>query len=268
MRSFDGRTAFITGGASGIGFALAKLLAAEGMRLVLADLDQDRLDTASESIRAQGGASVLPLVLDVRHEQGWSEALAQAWEWGEGVALLCNSAGVAMGGRLWEQDPALWRLIIEINLFGAYNGVRAFLPPMLQSGAEGHVVNIASIAAYRATAQLSAYTASKHALLGMSECLRLELEGTPIGVSVVGPGSTATDLGRTAQQVAAREGFAQSESGEELSNRLALGLSPDIVAARIVAGIQAGQFHILTHPDSRPSLERRFEEMMAGYPAP
>jgi NAD(P)-dependent dehydrogenase (short-subunit alcohol dehydrogenase family) len=266
MRSFSGGTAFITGGASGIGLALARLLAVEGMNLVLADLNEAQLEAAAESLTAQG-ASILPLLLDVRDEKGWRGAVAQAWEWNGGVHLLCNSAGVAMGGRVWEQEPALWRLIVEINLFGAYNGINALLPHMLESGTEGHIVNIASIAAYRATALLSAYTASKHALLGLSECLKLELEGTPIGVSVVGPGSTATDLGRTAQWVAAREGLAVA-NGEELARRLAVGVNPDVVASRILDGVRNRQFHILTHPETRPSLEQRFNEMMAGYPTP
>lgn len=263
MRSFRGGTAFITGGASGIGLALARLLAAEGMNLALADLNEAQLEAAAKSLATEG-ASVLPLLLDVRDESGWRAAAARAWDWNGGVHLLCNSAGVAMGGRVWEQDPALWRLIVEINLFGAYNGIRTLLPRMLESGAEGHIVNIASIAAYRATALLSAYTASKHALLGLSECLKLELEGTAIEVSVVGPGGTATDLGRTAQWVAEREGVVLP-NGEELTRRLASGLNPDVVAQRILAGLRSRQFHILTHPETRPSLEQRFNDMMAGY---
>jgi NAD(P)-dependent dehydrogenase (short-subunit alcohol dehydrogenase family) len=265
MRSFSGGTAFITGGASGIGFAFARKLAAEGMKLALADVNLEQLSLTADRLRA-GGASVLTLPLDVRSEQAWDEAAPKAWEWGGGVTLLCNSAGVAMGGRLWEQDAKLWRLILEINLFGAYNGMRALLPLMLASGAEGHIVNIASIAAYRATAQLSAYTASKHALLGLSECLRLELEDTPVGVSVAAPGPTATELGRTAQQAAAREGVAL-ENSEELSRRLAMGLDPALVASRILDGVRERQFHILTHPETKPSLEQRFSEIMAGYPA-
>lgn len=265
MRSFSGGTAFITGGASGIGLALARLLAAEGMKLVLADLNEEQLAIAANSF--DGGSAVLALPLDVRDERQWATAVTEAWDWsGGGIHVLCNSAGVAMGGRLWEQDPAIWRLILEINLFGAYNGMRAVLPRMLASGAPAHIINIASIAAYRATAQLSAYTASKHALLGLSECLRLELAGTPVGVSVVGPGSTATDLGRTAQNVAAREGLAL-ENAEELSRRLAVGLDPAVVVSRILDGVRDGRFHILTHPDTRPSLEQRFSEMMAGYPS-
>lgn len=265
MRSFSGGTAFITGGASGIGLALARVLAAEGMRLVLADLNQERLAIATDALGQIG--PVLALPLDVRDEHKWAEAVEKAWEWGSGVHMLCNSAGVAMGGRLWEQDPALWRMIVEINLFGAYNGIRVVVPRMIASGAPAHIINIASIAAYRATAQLSGYTASKHALLGLSECLKLELEGTLVGVSIVGPGATATNLGQTARDVAAREGLAL-ENAEVLSRRLAAGLDPEVVASRIIDGVRRGRFHILTHPDTRPSLERRFSETMAGYPAP
>jgi NAD(P)-dependent dehydrogenase (short-subunit alcohol dehydrogenase family) len=260
-----GNTAFITGGASGIGLGLARALAAAGLKLVLADVDETRVREAADGL-ARTGAQVLPIALDVRDEAAWAAAAEQAWTWSGGVQLLCNCAGVVFLGALAEQSTALWRLTNDVNALGPYLGIHAFLPRMLESGDEGRIVNVASLAGLWGENKLAAYTASKFAVVGLSEALQLELARTRIGVSVVFPGPTRTNLGGASQKLGERDGLlAPAPPRPPVEGR---GMDPDAVGRRIADAIRAGEFYVITHPDWRPMLEARIAAMLAAFGAP
>ena len=261
MELLPGRTAFITGAASGIGLGVARALAGHGVKLVLADVDAAKLGEAADALAADG-AAVLPLTLDVRDEAAWTEATDRAWSWGGGVQILCNAAGVVFIGALAEQSVGLWRLTQAVNLDGPYFGARALLPRMLASGDPGRIVNVASLAALWGENKLAAYSASKFGLLGLSEGLQLELARTPVGVTVVFPGPTRTGLGLSARRLAAAEGLAEEPEGRGGAGR---GMDPDALGRRVVRAIERDEVYVITHPDWRPLLDVRFAALRAAF---
>ncbi len=260
-----GQTAFITGGASGIGLGVARAVAGRGAKVVLADVDGQRVHAAAEGLLASG-AQVLPLLLDVRDQGAWEAAAQTAWAWSGGVQLLVNCAGVVFMGALAEQSPALWRLTYEVNTLGPYLGIRTLLPRMLETGQAGRIVNVASLAGLWGEAKLAAYSASKFALVGLSEALQLELARTRVGVTVVFPGPTRTNLGGSTRRLGQREGLL--EPAERREGGAANGMDPDAVGQRIVEAVRAEDFYVITHPDWRPLLEARVEALRGAFGAP
>jgi NAD(P)-dependent dehydrogenase (short-subunit alcohol dehydrogenase family) len=259
------RAAFITGGASGIGLGLARALAAAGVKLILADLDEAGVRQAAATL-IETGAQVLPLTLDVRSEAAWNDAAQAAWDWSGGVQLLCNCAGVVFIGGLSEQSVDLWRLTQDVNVHGPYLGVRAFLPRMLASGHAGRIVNVASLAGLWGENKLAAYTASKFALVGLSEALQLELARTSVGVAVVFPGPTRTNLGRSTRRLGEREGLLEPNGSSP--SGVGRGMDPDAVGQRIVEAVRIDAFYVITHPDWRPMLDARFDVLRDAFGEP
>lgn len=197
MEEFEGRVAVVTGAASGIGFALAERAAKEGMTVVLSDIESKALDAAAGSLRERG-FKVLAHRLDVSQETE-VEALAQrVFDELGAVHLLCNNAGVINRERAaWEHSPADWRWLLAVNLWGVVHGIRAFVPRMLASGADGHIVNTASMAGLVTGGLGSAvYDATKHAVLSLSESLYKDLivRQTKVSASVLCPGAVNTNI--------------------------------------------------------------------------
>lgn len=195
MERLAGRVAVVTGAAGGIGFGIAEALAAEGMRLVLADLDGERLAQAAGAL-AGGGAELIGIPTDVR-DAGSVEALAAAALDAFGaVHVVCNNAGVATMGYQWETPLADWEWVVDVNLWGTVHGVRTFVPILLANPDGGHVVNVASMGGLIGSAFSGPYSATKHAVVGLSKGLRAEFEqqGAQIGVTVVCPGKVATSI--------------------------------------------------------------------------
>jgi 2-hydroxycyclohexanecarboxyl-CoA dehydrogenase len=201
MDQFEGRCAVVTGGASGIGLAMATAFAAEGMRVVIADRDDETAAGAADQLASSSGADVMAAHVDVADPDS-VETLRQAVSERFGpVHVLCNNAGVAARRPLVESTPADWEWIFGVNVFGVVNGLRAFLPGMIEATGERHVVNTGSMSSLRVGVMGSQtmYTASKFALLGLSEALRQELDPHGIGLTVLLPGPVATDLARTSE---------------------------------------------------------------------
>jgi NAD(P)-dependent dehydrogenase (short-subunit alcohol dehydrogenase family) len=195
VKDLRDRTAVITGGASGIGRAMAGRFAAEGMKIVLADVEAEALDRAVEELRGRGAAAV-GVRADVSRA-GDVEAIAAEAERAFGpVHVLCNNAGVAAGGPLWKLSEADWAWVLGVNLWGVVHGIRAFVPRMIEHGGEGHVVNTASVAGLAAGPWFGPYCASKHAVVAISETLHheLALTGSAIKVSVLCPGFVKTRI--------------------------------------------------------------------------
>jgi NAD(P)-dependent dehydrogenase (short-subunit alcohol dehydrogenase family) len=195
VHQLNDRVALVTGAASGIGLALARQFAAEGMRLVMTDIDAAPLDSAAAAIRATG-TEVEAIQLDVRDAEAMDRAARLAADRFGGLHIAVNNAGIVNGGTTWELPLEDWHAVIDVNLWGVIHGVRAFVPHILATGEEGHVVNIASMAAVTALGGLGPYTVAKHGVLGLSDVLRADLAalGAPIGVSVAFPGRIRTGM--------------------------------------------------------------------------
>ena len=195
MEHLEGRTAVVTGAASGIGLAVAEAFVGAGMRVVMADVDEDNLRSHAARLAGQG-AEVLAVVADVRDPDAVERVGAAAVEHFGKLHVAVNNAGVVNGGYSWEIPLEDWRRVLDINLWGVIHGIRSFVPRILASEDEGHVVNTASMAAVLAMGRLGPYTVAKHGVLGLSDVLRAELAslGAPIGVSVVMPGMIKTGM--------------------------------------------------------------------------
>lgn len=272
MEQLNGRVAVVTGAASGIGLALAQRFAAEGMRVVMADVEAPALDAASAAL-ASTGADVLAVRTDVS-QQSDVEALARAATQRFGaVHVLCNNAGV--GGApsaSWDQSLEDWRWVMGVNFWGVVHGLRAFVPMMLKHGEEGHVVNTASVAGLVAGAAGSSYTASKFAVVGLTEVLHHELTaaGGKIGASVLCPALTNTRIiesGRNhpgGPMELPKEGTPEHAMFEMIKGVFAGGMPPSEVAAQVVDAIRNRRFYVLTHPEHNSRYTARTEAMIGG----
>jgi NAD(P)-dependent dehydrogenase (short-subunit alcohol dehydrogenase family) len=257
MQDLTGKVAVVTGGASGIGLALAERFAAEGMRVVLADIDEPRLREV-EARLTESGADVGAVTCDTSSEAAVEDLARATLERFGAAHLLCNNAGITGVGDAWRGPIEVWRRTVDINLYGVVHGIRAFLPIMEDQG-EGHIVSTASMAGLTALPGAAPYNATKHAVVALSEGLFLELQatGSPVGVSVLCPGFVKTRLMERdvdPDPVAAPIAGAISAL---LRAGIETGLDASDVAAAVVDAVRARQFWILTHPEMRESPVER-----------
>jgi NAD(P)-dependent dehydrogenase (short-subunit alcohol dehydrogenase family) len=250
VRSLRGKTAVVTGAASGIGRALAHRLARERMRLVLADVDRRRLGEVASELP---GALAVPA--DVSRIADVESLAAKAYARFGAVHLLCNNAGVAEYGAVWEVPLGRWRRVVGVNLWGAIHGCLVFVPRMIAQGGAAHVVNTASMAGLVTPPLAGPYSVTKHAVVALSEALvqDLTMRNTRIGVSVLCPGWVATRLVDTSRA-----------AGPVIRSLVAQGLEPDAVAERTVRAVRAGEFYVLTHREMAPAVRRRADDILAG----
>ncbi|HEY6334087.1 MAG TPA: SDR family NAD(P)-dependent oxidoreductase [Blastocatellia bacterium] len=258
MKEFQGRVAVVTGAASGIGRAMAERFAAEGMKVVLADVEEMALAKTVGEIKARG-ADVVGVVTDVS-DRGQVDSLAsKALEAFGAVHIVCNNAGVGGNGvPTWDQAPETWQWVIGVNLWGVINGVRSFVPIMLKQGSEGHVVNVASLAGLLSGPLLAPYYATKHAVVALSECLHYELQalGARVKASVLCPGFVRTniidsDRNRPEDLRIEERVPTPIEAMMEQAFRAQVdaGMPPSQVADLVFEAIRNEKFYIFPHPD-------------------
>jgi len=258
MKLENGLAAFVTGGASGIGLGMAESFLAAGLKVAIADLDAGALEAA----QARLGPDAAAVKLDVADPEAWPGALAAAEAQLGPIRLLCLNAGVGGGGGPVEEVPlAAYRRVFGVNLYGLLNGLAAWLPRAKREALPRHVVITASMSALRPSPGAAAYNISKFGALGLAETLRQELDGSPVGVSVLCPGMTDTAFMRNAVRAG------QAPAGSEIENALAAGMSPRAVGEAVVKAVAAGEFYIFTHGDWREEVARRQARLLAAFGA-
>ena len=268
MQEFEGRVAVVTGAASGIGLACAGRFAAEGMKVVLADIDQAGLDAAVASL-AGAGLDVIGVRTDVSKFEQIQALADRAVEAYGKVNILHSNAGVLRAGALEELTLEDWRWVLAVDLWSVIYGVKVFLPLIRRAG-EGHIVNTASTAGLQATANLGPYNVAKSGVVAVTETLRLELEaeGAPVSASVLCPGVVQTRIGDSERHRAAT-GFAEgavSASAQAFHQSVAplieTGMAPADVAGQVIAGIRNNDFWILTHTAWKSVLQDRLAGLL------
>jgi NAD(P)-dependent dehydrogenase (short-subunit alcohol dehydrogenase family) len=241
MELQTGQTAVITGAASGIGLALTEAFAAVGLNVVMADWNEEALQTEAARLEATG-ASVRPVVTDVSDGQAVERLGATAVEAFGGLHIAVNNAGVVLRGRAWELSIQDWSRVLDVNLWGVIHGIRSFVPRILDTGGEGHVVNTASMAAVLPRALLGPYTVAKHGVLGLSDVLRADLAdaGAPVGVSVVMPGLIRTGM-------------------------VPIGtISAETVAANVVDAVRRSRSYVFTDDHDAETVRARLTAILAA----
>jgi NAD(P)-dependent dehydrogenase (short-subunit alcohol dehydrogenase family) len=256
-----GNVAVITGGASGIGLALAERFIAEGMRVVLADIDAPQLRDV-EARLTEAGADVATTVCDTASESAVNELAEFTIERFDAAHVLCNNAGIAGVGDAWRDPIELWERVIGINLYGVIHGIRAFLPIMEQQGA-GHIVNTASMAGLTVLPGAAPYNVTKSGVVALSEGLYLEFvaTGSPLRVSVLCPGFVETDL--MVKEPSEGEASLSSMIGGILRAGVETGVPAGEIADQVLDAIVAERFWILTHEDMRHAPVERMERAEA-----
>jgi len=273
MQNLKGKTAVVTGAASGIGLAMAELFSHEGMNVVLADVERNALDRTVTRLQADG-RRVIGVVTDVADSDSVQALADAAWQAFDKVHLLCNNAGVFVGGATWESSEADYRWVLDVNVMGVAHGIRHFVPRMIASGEEGHIVNTASMSALTTMPFSTVYSLSKAAVLSLSECLYKELQvaAPQIGVSVLCPEGINTgiaDAERNRQARYARPGD-QSETDfsrltlDALKQTTTTGLEPRVMAERVLRGVRERKFYLLAEDFWRDLALLRMDEIRAG----
>lgn len=267
MRDFAGRTAFITGGGSGIGLGMARVFARRGMKVAIADLHQDHLDAAEAVLRGEG-AEVLAIRVNVVDRAGMAEAAkAVADRFGK-LHLLCNNAGVFSTAQADVEDYRDWDWVIDVDLKGVVNGLVNFLPLIKAHGEGGHVVNTSSISGIAPfSAGGGVYSAAKYGVTGLTDCLRLNLAPHGIGVSALCPGTVRTNLPLSEKsRLADLELVARGDVPPELPPGMASAMDPLEAGERVARAIEANQPYIFTHGEFREATREHFETILAAFP--
>src|SRR6516162_9880607 len=272
MMKLARKTAFVTGGASGIGLALGQALAQVGMNVMLADIEVDALEAAVNGLSDLGLTNVYSVACDVADLVSIERAAQVTYETFGAVHVVCNNAGVGGGSGIDDISVETWRWVLDVNLMGVLHGIRTFLPHIRTHGEGGHIVNTASMAGLNSGLGFSPYSASKFAVVNMSEGLAMQLAPFDIGVTVLCPGLVPTRIWESGRNRQARDGPTCAPSPGSDAARLAAalanlnttGLDPLEVAKRVVSAIRQNELYVFTHagPEWRLELEQRFNTIL------
>ncbi len=271
MRELVGKAAFVTGGASGIGFALGRAFAEAGMSVMLADIETDALAAAVEGLHDLG-PDVRGVSCDVADPVSVERAAKASYEAFGNVHVVCNNAGVGGGSGIDNISLDNWRWVLDVNLMGVLHGIRTFLPHIRAHGEGGHIVNTASMAGMNSGLGFSPYSASKFAVVNMSEGLAMQLAPLGIGVTVLCPGFVRTRISESGRNRPERYGPTQTPEPASPAGKLAAqlaelgrsGLDPADVAAQVLAAIREDELYVFTHHGA--GLARRVGGAVCRHP--
>ncbi|WP_211464409.1 SDR family NAD(P)-dependent oxidoreductase [Collimonas silvisoli] len=271
MKNLQGKVAVVTGAAEGIGKGIATRAAAEGMKLVLADINAAKLEVTVAEFKANG-VEVIGVPTDVAKEQQVNALAEQAFARFGKVHLLVNNAGVAVAKPAWETTQQDWDWVMGVNFYGVTHALRAFVPTMLQHGEEGHIVNTASMAGLTSQPSLASYNASKHAVVTVSEGLHhdLALRQARIKVSVLCPGWVKTAIAHSERNRAEAVDSAATQGVDAVAAKVGMsvlhavqnGIPVAQVADEVFDAIAAERFYILTHPEMKQAIQIRMEDVL------
>ena len=271
MTDFAGKTAVISGGAEGIGFSIAKALGEVKMNIVLADIDKKNLEKASSELEA-AGIPVLAVALNVANEAQWQEVADQAIARFGKIHMVVNNAGVTGdAGTIEQQDAKGWQWALEVNLMGVVYGTKIMVPLIKEHGEGGWLVNVASMAGMGGIPYSGVYTATKSAVVALSESWAVELSDHQINVSVLCPGFVQTRIheshrNRPAQYRSDNGNSSGTSTLEQNAKQMVEnGIEVSIVGKRLVEALSAGEMYVFTHPQYRSAIEQRFKAIDAAF---
>ena len=265
MEDLAGKVAVVTGGASGIGRGMCRRLAAAGLDVAVADIDADGALAVATELRGCG-VRALAVAVDVTDRESVRELADRTFEQLGAVHVVCNNAGVIVGGALCDATEDDWRWVLTVNLGGVVNGCTVFAPRLVEQGQGGQIVNTASVGGFLAGPGLGLYCASKFAVVGLSQSLRAELAPHSIGVSTLCPAAVRTrliDADRNRPSELARSGG----GAERMRSKVDSGMDPDEVGSCVVRGIRSDAAYIFTHPGFRDALDGHFQSVLAAFDA-
>jgi len=267
VKDLAGRTAFVTGGANGIGLGLARVLLDQGCKVVIADIREESIETALATL---DNREVTGITLDVASRDGFAAAADEAEARMGPVTLLFNNAGINLFRSIDESSYQDWDWVLGVNLGGVINGVQTFVPRMKENGFGGHIVNTASMASFLASGMPGIYNCSKFAVRGLSESLRHSLHPHGIGVSVLCPGLVNSEIYRSDEIRSAETvqgGHATDPAFVEMLGKVhQAGMDPVEVAEKVVAAIKANRFYIFSHPEFKDELREVFDQILEQFP--
>ncbi|MEZ5743308.1 MAG: SDR family NAD(P)-dependent oxidoreductase [Sphingomonadaceae bacterium] len=266
MIDFAGRTAFVTGGANGVGIGLVRALLNEGCRVAMADIREDHIERALATL---DNREVMGVKVDVSSREGMAQAADEVEAKFGPVTLLFNNAGVNLFQTIEDSSYSDWDWLMGVNLHGPINGCMTFAPRMIAHGKGGYIVNTASMAGWLASGSPGIYNTTKFAVRGLTESLRCSLADKGIGVSCVCPGLVksyiyASDDIRPKELMDGAKPV-NTEGVERLAGMHEVGMEPDVIAARILQGMRENQAYIFPMPDHKEELEAYFEEVIGDY---
>lgn len=269
MRELKDKTAFVTGGASGLGLAMAKAFLRQGMKVMIADIESDALARAASALGAPKG-TLETVECDVSTRACVKAAAQTTLERFGKVHLVCNNAGVAVSGEIGAVSDADWNWVIDVNLKGVVYGVETFAPLIERHGEGGHIVNTASLAGFGSFPGAEPYSATKYAVVGMSEGWALQLAPRNIGVSILCPAYVRTRIAEAKRTRPQRFGGAEHLTVEQAAadpgvQAVMTGIPADPVGERVVEAIKANELYIFTHPEYKPLIEARFKAVLAAF---
>ncbi len=270
MDNLEGKVAFITGGASGIGLGMAKVFHSAGMKVIIADIREDHLDAAMDSFKGDI-SNIHGIILDVTDRKAFENAAKEAEEVFGNVHILCNNAGIYIYGPMQKATYEDWDWILNVNLGGVINGIQTFVPRIISHGEGGHIVNTSSISGIFVSGGTGIYATSKYAVVGLSEALRLDLEPENIGVSVLCPGfvnSRIYNCGKTRPDQLSNTGY---RIKQEIQERLKtahndIGMDPLEVGRKVLSAVRMNRLYIITHPEFADEIGRRSKAILAAVP--
>jgi NAD(P)-dependent dehydrogenase (short-subunit alcohol dehydrogenase family) len=272
MTKVAGRTAFITGGGSGVALGQAKVFAAAGCKVAIADVRQDHLDEAMDYF-SKTDFEVMPIKLDITNRAAYAAAADEVEAKLGPVSLLFNTAGVSIFGPLQKATYDDWDWQISVNVGGMINGIQTFLPRMIERAQGGHIVNTASMSAFVALPSTGIYCTTKMAVRGLTECLAVDLEGTAIGVSLLCPGAVNTNIHESVLSRPAHlqnTGYygADPEVFARLKQVISVGMEPETLAKYVLEGVEQDKLYILPYPEFRETLEDIHQRVMSSLAKP